>query len=92
MVRLEDAIYISKYAHDNELLDKSGWKNFCISIKNIKKMNRLLGSFKAKQIRNTVKIKFGINIPCDHKEAMMFDADNGDTNWKNAELLELKQI
>ena len=55
-------------------------------------MNRLLKAFKANQIRNTVKIKFGINIPCDHKEAMMFDADNGDTNWKNAELLELKQI
>ena len=39
-----------------------------------------------------VKIKFGVNIPRYHKEAMMFDANNGNTDWKDSELLELKQI
>ena len=55
-------------------------------------MNRLLKASKAKQCRNTFKIKLGMKIPHYYKEAMMFDYDNGNTNWKDAELLKLKQI
>ena len=33
-----------------------------------------------------------MKIPCEHKEAMMFGADNGNTKWKGTDLLELKQI
>ena len=55
-------------------------------------MNCLLKSAKAKQRRNTIKINFGINIPRDYKEAMIFDADNGNTKWKDDELLKLNQI
>ena len=33
-----------------------------------------------------------MKIPCDHKEEMMFDSDNLNTNCKGAELLELKKI
>ena len=55
-------------------------------------MNRLLSTFKSNQRRNTVRIKFGMNIPLDHKNSMMFDADNENTNWKYDELLELKKI
>ena len=55
-------------------------------------MNRLLKYAKAKQRCNTVKIKFGIKITRDQKEAMMFDTDNGNTNWKDADILELNQI
>ena len=54
-------------------------------------MNCLLKDSKANQRRNTVSIKFGINIHRDHKEAMMCDANNGNINWKYADLLELKQ-
>ena len=39
-------------------------------------MNCLLKSTKAKQKSNAAKIKFGVKITCDHKEAMDFDADN----------------
>ena len=55
-------------------------------------MNRLLKAANSKQHWNTVKTKFGMNIPCDHKEAMIFYADNVSTNWKDDELLEIKQI
>ena len=55
-------------------------------------MNRLLKASKAKYQRNKVKINFGVKIPRDHKEAMVFDSDNVNTNWKDSELLEMKQI
>ena len=38
------------------------------------------------------KYKFGIQIPRNHEEAMMIDAKNGDTQWKDLEDLELKQL
>ena len=56
-------------------------------MKNTNKMNRLLKDAKAKQQSNTDNIDFGVNIPSDHKEAMMFDADNVNTNWNYSELL-----
>ena len=57
-----------------------------------KKMNCLLKHAKARQRQNTAKIKFCTKIPHDHKEAMIFEDDNGNTNWRDAELLELKKI
>ena len=92
LVRRHDPIYLSKYAHGNYLVDKPGWKQLRRYVKNTKKMNRLLKVSKAKQIRNILNIKFGVNIPRDHKEVMMFDDDNGNNNWKDAEILKLKQI
>ena len=55
-------------------------------------MNRLLKAVKANRRSNIVKIKFGAKITRDHKEAIMFDHDNGNTNWKDADILELKKI
>ena len=85
-------IYLFKYARDNYIIDKPGLKQFLRYVNNTKKMNCLLKTVKAKQLSNTVKIKFGINITCDHKKAMIFYSDHINTNWENAELLELKQI
>ena len=92
LVRRHDPIYLSKYALDNDLIDKPGWNQLCRYVKNTTKMTRFLKSNKAKQQNNTVNIKFGVNIPCDCKEAILFDADNGNTNWKDDKILEMKQI
>ena len=92
VMRRDDPIYLSGYVHDNDLIDKPGWKHLRSFVKNTKNMKRLLKAAKADQQSNTVKIKFGLKIPRDHKEAMTFVADNGNTNWKYDELLELNQI
>ena len=55
-------------------------------------MNLLLKADKANKRRKTVTIKFIMKIIRDHKEAIMFDANNANKNWKDAELLKLKQI
>ena len=52
-------------------------------------MNCFLKAAKDKQSFNTTKVRFGMNVPFDHKETM-FDANNSNTNWKDDEILELK--
>ena len=88
----DDPICLAKYVRYKDLLDKSGWKQLCCYMKNAKKMNHFIKSSKAKQRRHTVKINFGIYIPCEHKHAMMFDADKRNTNWKDDYLLDLKHM
>ena len=92
VMRRNDPIYLSKYEHDNHLIYKHGWKQLRLYVKNNKKMNRLLKAAKANWRRNTAKIKFGMKIHRENKEAISFDSDNGNTNWKDAEILELKQM
>ena len=87
MIRRYEPIYLAKYAHYNDLIYRPGWKHLRLYVKNTKNINLLLKSAKDKKLRNTVKIKFGVNIPCDYKEEMMFGADNENTNWKDADLL-----
>ena len=36
------------------------------------------------KLRNRKKMKFGIKNPATVEEAMMFDAENGDTLWQDA--------
>ena len=55
-------------------------------------MNRLLKASKAKHQRNTVYIKLGMNITHYYKEEIIFYADNGNTNWEDGYILELKEI
>ena len=92
VTRRNGPIYLAKYARENYLPDNPGWNQRHCYAKNTKNTRRLLKSSKAKKRRNTVKIKSGMNISRDHKESIIFDDDNGNTNWKDAELLELKQI
>ena len=86
-MRLNEPIYLVKYAHYNYLIDKTVRKQICGYVKNNKNTNRLIKAVKDKKQSNTVKIKLGVKINCYHKEAMMFYDDNGNTNWKDAELL-----
>ena len=92
MVRQDEPIYLSKDAHDNDLIGKPRWSQLHRYVKNTNKMKRILKADKAKQKSNTVKIKFGVNIPSEHKGAIIFDGDNENINWKDYDLLELKQI
>ena len=35
---------------------------------------------------------YGFLVPCNHEQAMQLDRENGNTKWRDAELLELTQI
>ena len=80
VMRRDDPIYLVNNARDNSHLDKPVWKQLCFYANNAKKINCLLKDTKAKQTSNTVNIEFVTHIPSDHKEMMMFDEENGNTN------------
>ena len=62
VMKRDDPMYLANYSSDNDLLDKPERKQFCPYVNNSNKMNRLIKADKAKQLRNTVKIKFGMRI------------------------------
>ena len=39
---------------------------------------------KVKTNRDKIKMKFGVKVPTTVEEAMMFDAENGNTLWQDA--------
>ena len=55
-------------------------------------MKLLLKSDKSKQSSNIVRIKFVMKIHCNQKEVMLYHSKNGNTNRKDADIIELKQI
>ena len=71
-------------------MNDHGRNQLRLYVNNNKKMNLLLKADKDRKTRNKVRIKFVMNIPCNNKEVMMFDVNNGNTNWKDDDLLELK--
>ena len=68
----DDPIYLAQYDCYHDLLNNTAWRQFCRYVKKTKEMNCILKAAKAKQHQNAVNTKFGINIPYNHKEAMMF--------------------
>ena len=64
----DDPIYLDNYVCDHDLLDYPGWKQLLWYVKNNKKMNRLLKDAKSKQLRNTARINFSMDITCYCKE------------------------
>ena len=83
-------IYLANYTRDNELLNNPGCKKPRCYVNNTKKMNLILKADKYNKSRNTVRIKFLMKTSHNHNDVMIFDAKNGNTNWKYADLLEIK--
>ena len=66
---------------EHGLLNKPGWKQF-------KKC-----ACKTKTLQHLVKnVKFGVCIPCNKKEAMMLDRENGNVHWQDAIEAETGQL
>ena len=80
-------IYLANYECDNDFIDKPGWKKICSYVNKTKKTNRIIKDAKAKHPSNTVNTKYGMNINRENREAMILDSDNGNTNWKDADIL-----
>jgi hypothetical protein len=54
---------------------------------------RLANQAKLHSFRTAPRFMYGVQIPRNHAEAMeLLDAKNGNTKWRDAELVELAQI
>jgi hypothetical protein len=88
----DDPVYLAIYAKKHGLLDTDGWKSLKPYVKNEKKTLRILHQSQLKSYRRAPIYKYGYQVPRNHNEAMQLDAENGNTKWRDAEILELGQI
>ena len=88
---IQDPIPILKYATDKHILSQKPFSylaNYC----NGDSPSDLARAFKAKVRPNMKKYKFGIQVPMGVKQAFQLDIENGNTYWKDAIGVELKQL
>jgi hypothetical protein len=89
---MDDPITCAVYAKENDLLDTPGWKQFKSRAKREKRMLRELKQAHLRQVRRSVKFKFGYQVPRTYREALELDQKNGNTLWADAVKTELGQI
>jgi hypothetical protein len=87
-----DPITLAIYAKEKGLLNTEGWKHCKRYVRTEKGIERLIKQAKLKSFRHAPKYMYGILVPRNHQQAMEFDRQNGNTKWRDAEILELSQI
>ena len=80
------------YAKKNGLLNEPGWKQFQRLAKREKKMLCMVKQAKLRSYRTAPIYKFGIQVPRNESEARKLDVENGNTRWRESEILELLQM
>ena len=74
------------------MLEVEGWKCLKSITRRKKKMKRLAKQAKLRSFRTAPKFMYGFQVPCDYKEAIELDAQNGNMKWTDAIDLEMKQL
>ena len=92
IIAADDPISCAIYAKENNLLEEEGWKRFKRLAKRQKKLVRLMNQAKLQSFRTKPVYMFGHLVPRNHDQALQLDEKNGNTRWRDAEKLELKQI
>ena len=99
MLAEDDPKSCAEYAKEHGLLDTPGWKRFkrlalqigCLDVGPTHSVQ--IGKAARKAWKPpTTKIRFGVRVPNNVKEALRFDKEAGKDNWKEAMDLELSQI
>ena len=87
-----DEITLAKYAKDNDLLSKPGWKFLRKTAKRQRFLNVALNALKRRRDPTQIRYKFGVRLPRNYAEALRLDQANGNTLWADAVKTELDQI
>jgi hypothetical protein len=92
LISKDDPVTVAVYAKEHNLLDTEGWKQFKSRARREKKMLRELKQAHLRQVRRSVRYKYGYQVPRTYREAIQLDQKNGNTKWQDAVALELLQI
>ncbi|MEE4662268.1 MAG: reverse transcriptase domain-containing protein, partial [Halieaceae bacterium] len=92
MIGRDDPVTVALYAKEKGLLDTDGWRMFKRRALRQKKLLREIKQAQLRQVRRSVRYKFGYQIPNNYDEAMELDKQNGNSKWKESVALELGQI
>ena len=87
-----DPITCAKYAKDNDLLDRPGWKSLKRIASRTVKFARMCRQAKLHTQRRGPTFKFGILLPNDRNHALQIDKDNGNQSWQLSIDVEMNQI
>ena len=79
-----DPVTCAVYAKEHSLLSEPGWKQFKKYACKVKTLQCLVNNAKWAQRLRQIVHKFGVCIPCNEKEAMMFNHENGNMHWQDA--------
>ena len=93
-VRDTDPVTAAIYARKHDLLDTPGWKSPTLRrlAKTQQRIIRRANQAKLHSFRMKPVYMYGFLVPRNHDQAMELDRQNGNTRWKDAETVELKQI
>ena len=83
---------LAKYAQDQDLLNKPGWRFLCCTAKCIHFANAALNATHHHSDPCQTRNKFSVQVPKSYQDAMHLDKDNGNTLWADAICLEMDQI
>jgi hypothetical protein len=89
----DDPLSVATYAHENNLLDTTGWKRIKNIATNQNKLNKMIiqANLSSTSRKGSV-YHFGVQIPRSVKHAFELDAVNGNTLWKDAIEKEINNI
>ena len=92
----KDRWIVAEYARDNGLVEEWDkiWPSLklCHAAKNAKKLIRMINAAKRLSYKSAPVYMFGHRVPRNHDEAMELDKVNGNTKWKDSEILERDQL
>ena len=89
-----DPVTVAIYAEEHGLLDTSGWglPGLKKLAKTQKRLIRQANQAKLHSFRTKPMYMYGFQVPRNHEQAMQLDQENGNTRWREAELIEMGQI
>ena len=89
-LRVHDPFLLVRYALRHKLLNHKGWEWTKHYIESDPELTRMVKAYTVS--RETVNIKFGVEVPATTKEAIALDLKNGDSKWKEAMKTEIDSI
>ena len=88
----DDAYSCSVYTKKFDLLNTEGWKQLKRHARTARRLIRTLKKSKHRQTKRTKRNEHGWEVPRDFTHALQLDVQNGNTEWKDAIDLEIRQI
>ena len=90
-LRLHDPIEVIKYGLKNKLENQPGWEWIKPYLPGKGDMAKLVKAMKV-ATGEVAQYKFGVKVPRNVREALVFDKENKDTKWQEAMTQELNQL
>ena len=84
IIAKDDPVTCAAYAKNNDLLNEPGWKRFKQMAKRKTRLIREINQSKLRQVRRSIRYKFGYQVPRDYQEALEIDKQVNNNKWRDS--------